>query len=242
MLGKYNVQYYQCQHCGFVQTEEPYWFDEAYSDVINSSDLGMVARNLGQSKICKAIITTFFNSNGSFVDYGGGYGLLVRLMRNIGYDFYRYDPLCANIFAKGFDVGLPGSGQYELVTAWEVFEHLTNPLEEVEKMLSFSPNILFSTLLLPPNNPKPGEWPYYGLEHGQHIAIYTETALALIAEKFGLHMHSCRQSVHLLSKRKVSGRLFDIVAHYNVASVVQILVRRKSLTYEDYYKVTGHRL
>ena len=43
MLGKYNVQYYQCQHCGFVQTEEPYWFDEAYSDVINSSDLGMVA-------------------------------------------------------------------------------------------------------------------------------------------------------------------------------------------------------
>ena len=50
--------------------------------------------------------TVFFKSNGSIVDYGGGYGLLVRLMRNSGFDFYRYDPYCANFFAKGFEVDL----------------------------------------------------------------------------------------------------------------------------------------
>jgi hypothetical protein len=242
LLGRHEVQYYQCSNCGFVQTEEPFWFGEAYADAITSSDLGLVARNLGQSKICKAIIMAFFDSNGKFVDYGGGYGLMVRLMRNIGYDFHRYDPLCGNIFAKGFDASLPGSGDYELVTAFEVFEHLVHPLEDIEKMLSFSSNILFSTTLLPLSNPKPGEWQYYGLEHGQHISIYTPRALQVIAEKYRLHLHICRNSVHLLSKKKVAGWLFDIVAHYQVASLLHVGIRRRSLTYDDFYKATGMHL
>ena len=36
VLQKYNVDYFQCSNCGFVQTEEPYWLDEAYSEAIRS--------------------------------------------------------------------------------------------------------------------------------------------------------------------------------------------------------------
>jgi len=243
VLGRHDVQYWQCTSCGFIQTETPYWLDEAYSEVINNSDLGMVARNLGLARICRALITVFFNSNGRFVDYGGGYGLLVRLMRNSGFDFYRYDPRCANFFAKGFDVDLPAKQPCELVTSFEVFEHLVNPLEDIERMLAFSRNILLGTRLVPAHNPKPGEWQYYGLEHGQHVSLYTKRSLSVVAEKFHLHLHSCRQSIHLLSeKRLFSPWLFDTVAHYRVASLVSILVQRESLTPRDFYQATGMHL
>jgi hypothetical protein len=42
----------------------------------------------------------FIKKNGTFVDIGGGYGLLTRLMRDRGFDFYWKDPHCENIFAK----------------------------------------------------------------------------------------------------------------------------------------------
>jgi len=34
ILKKYNINYYYCANCGFLQTEEPYWLNEAYGDSI----------------------------------------------------------------------------------------------------------------------------------------------------------------------------------------------------------------
>jgi hypothetical protein len=97
ILDRYDIRYYQCTHCGYVQTEPPYWLDEAYSTVINDSDIGLVRRNLKLAQLTQSVITSFFGNSGKFVDYGGGYGLFVRLMRDKGMKFYRYDPLCENL-------------------------------------------------------------------------------------------------------------------------------------------------
>ncbi len=243
VLGKYDACYNQCTRCGFVQVEEPHWLAEAYSDAITASDLGLVARNLGNSKICRALIPVFFNPDGKFVDYGGGYGLFVRLMRDTGFDFYLYDPLCENLFAKRFLADPSGDQKYELLTAFEVFEHLVDPLRNIEEMLRFSPNIFFSTSLLPATNPKPTEWQYFGLEHGQHISFYTEKSLTIIAEQYGLHVHSCRGSLHLFSQDRLRRPwLFDRVAHYQVASVLSVIRKRPSLTPGDFYFITGSQL
>lgn len=244
VLNKYNVQYFQCTRCGFIQTEKPYWLEEAYSEVMTQSDLGLVARNLGVWRICRALIRVFFDSHGKFVDYGGGYGLFVRLMRDAGFDFYLYDLLSPNIFAKGFNINLQEANkQYELVTAFEVFEHLVDPLQEIEKMLTCSQNILFTTLLVPPDNPKPETWHYYGPEHGQHISFYTHKSLEIIAKTFNLNLYSYRQSIHLLSAKKLSSPvLFDIVAHYKIASLISVIYKLPSLTPSDYYNITGIRL
>lgn len=240
VLGKHDARYFQCTQCGFVQIEDPHWLAEAYSDAITASDLGLVARNLGNSKICRALLPIFFNPAGKFVDYGGGYGLFVRMMRDTGFDFFLYDPLCDNLFAKGFTAELATEQQIELVTAFEVFEHLVDPLHDIEKMVRFSPNILFSTLLLPATNPKPAEWQYFGLEHGQHISFYTEASLAAIAAQFGLHVHSCRRSLHLFSQHKLKHpKLFDWVAHYKAASILSVIRKRPSLTPDDYHLITG---
>ncbi|MFZ4646800.1 MAG: class I SAM-dependent methyltransferase [Gemmataceae bacterium] len=243
ILGKYDVRYMQCQTCGFVQAEDPHWLTEAYSDAITASDLGLVARNLGNSKICRALIPIFFDRRGKFVDYGGGYGLFVRMMRDTGFDFYLLDPLCENLFAKRFEADPNGYDRYELVTAFEVFEHLEDPLSTIEQMLRFSSNILFSTLLLPPAKPKLTEWQYFGLEHGQHISVYTEQTLAMIAKKFKLQVHSCRRSLHLFSQEPLKYKwLFDWVVDYRVGSLLSIIRKQPSLTPTDYFFITGTQL
>ena len=42
VLRKYRVQYFRCQHCGFIQTEEPYWLEEAYTTAIAMQDVGIM--------------------------------------------------------------------------------------------------------------------------------------------------------------------------------------------------------
>ena len=57
VLGRYPVEYFVCPNCGFIQTEEPYWLDEAYSDAIVDSDIGLMGRNIALSKMVAAILS-----------------------------------------------------------------------------------------------------------------------------------------------------------------------------------------
>lgn len=239
VLNKYNVEYFRCGNCGIIQTEQPYWFEHAYSTAITRSDLGLVGRNINQSLVCRSIISSFFCGEGKFMDYGGGYGLFVRLMRDYGFDFFRSDKYCENLFAEGFEADMEGKGQYELVTAFEVFEHLVQPLETIEEMLTFSNNIIFSTTLIPENNPRPGEWWYYGLEHGQHVVLYTARSLALIAERFDLNLYSKGNDLHLLTKKSISPLLFKAVASRRLGGWLDLFHKRHSLLEADFMKVTG---
>ncbi|HEY3390891.1 MAG TPA: methyltransferase domain-containing protein, partial [Prolixibacteraceae bacterium] len=132
ILQKYRVQYFICSNCGFVQTEKPYWLSEAYSESIARSDLGLISRNIKVSNISAVMISAFFNSQAEFLDYGGGNGMFVRLMRDKGLNFYWQDLYTQNQFARGFEI--KDNVRFELVTAFEVFEHLEDPLVEIEKM------------------------------------------------------------------------------------------------------------
>ncbi len=242
MLGRYDISYYQCGHCDFVQTEPPYWLDEAYSDVINNSDIGLIGRNLKMAQLTQSVIAFFFNASGRFVDYGGGYGLFVRLMRDKGIRFYRYDPLCENLFANSFNAEISGKEQYELATAFEVFEHIVKPLDEIQKMLQFAPSIFFSTFLLPPEQPKPEQWWYYGLDHGQHVSIYSRKSLEVIGERFGLRLYSNDRSYHLLTNKDISPLLFRLAISNRISKILNSIMRRQSLLAQDYYQITGRSL
>ncbi|TLD42257.1 MAG: Methyltransferase type 11 [Candidatus Jettenia ecosi] len=238
VLKKYDIKYFRCNHCGFIQTEEPYWIDEAYSDVINRSDIGLVSRSITFCRIVKVLVFAFFNRNVKFIDYAGGYGLFVRMMRDIGFDFYHYDKYCPNLFAQDFESKSNGSCQYELLTAFEVFEHLASPIDEIQEMLSFSRNILFTTQLVPANTPMPNDWWYYGLDHGQHVSFYSQKSLSIIAEKFNLNIYSNGRSFHLLAEKKISPFLFNVLSRHKVAALVNMIFNQKSLIQADYKKVT----
>lgn len=102
ILNKYRISYFQCPKCAAVYTEEPYWLDEAYSDAIVVGDTGIMQRNIQNSVIVNKVIKKYIG-DGTFLDTGGGYGIFVRLMRDLGYDFVWYDKYAENLLARGFE-------------------------------------------------------------------------------------------------------------------------------------------
>ncbi len=242
LLNRHSVQFFRCSDCGFICTEEPYWLQEAYSEAITGSDIGLVRRNIHLAGIAETLIRTFWGSKGTFLDYAGGYGLFVRLMRDRGLDFRWYDQHCANLFAKGFVGSVAGDETYRLLTAFEVFEHLVDPTVEIGKMLTLSKSILFTTELVPANCPNPDDWWYYGLEHGQHVSFYTRRSLEIIAERHNLHLASNGKSMHLLTDRKVSKPLFYLLARHKAAVIINPLLPGKSLLADDFSAVSSKEL
>lgn len=238
VLGKYPVAYYRCSSCGFIQTEEPYWLDEAYTEAITGSDVGLVSRNMRLSRITQSVIRTCFNTRGRFLDYAGGYGLLVRLMRDAGFDFRWCDKYCDNLFAIGFEAKPDDAMGYELVTAFEVVEHMRSPLEELKGMLAFSRNLLFSTEILPPSAPKPGEWWYYGLDHGQHISFYTLDSLKVLAQALSLNFFTDGTALHMFTENRLSTLKFRAATMPCLAFISSMLFRRESLLHQDYVSRT----
>ena len=247
VLDKYLVQYFRCDRCGFIQTEEPYWLTEAYSEAITKSDLGLIGRNVSLAGLVKLLIVGMFDYHSKFLDYGGGYGMFVRLMRDAGLDFYLYDQYCPNLFGKGFAVEAAEATvneSFELVTAFEVFEHLVDPMRDIERMRQFSPSILFTTTLVPTPPPAPGEWWYYGLEHGQHVALYSYETLSIIAKHFDVNLVSDRKYFHLLTPKPVPRWLFKALLNRWGRLCLKGLLSRKlagrSLLAADYEKLGGY--
>lgn len=205
VLNKYDVKFYRCADTGFIQTEEPYWLADAYSSAITKLDVGLVYRNLQLAERASNLLLNSFNKSAQFLDYAGGYGLFTRLMRDKGFDFYHTDPYCQNIFAEYFDLNtLPASQRFELVTAFEVFEHLANPLEDIKRMLGFSYNLLFSTELQPENVQQLNDWHYFSPETGQHVAFYNQASLKAIANQLGYNFYTDGKFLHLFTQTTFS--------------------------------------
>ena len=242
ILLKYQVQFFRCTHCEFIQAEEPYWLKEAYSSAISDLDLGPINRAMSGSGLIEGLILAFFDFDASFVDWGGGYGVFTRLMRDRGYDFYWRDLYCENLFAKQFVAREDTS--YEMLTAFEVFEHLVDPLAEIQTMLKYSDNIAFSTLLAPDSITDIKDWWYFTPEHGQHISLFTLKSLQVIAQKFDLNFYSDGAAMHLLTRKRISQKLFRVLAKNGRAAqmarrVMRHKLRKHSLLWDDFRAVTG---
>lgn len=231
VLNKYTVTYYICDTCGFIQTEEPYWLDEAYKNAINIYDTGIIRRNIYLSKIASIVLFYYFDRKAIYLDYAGGYGIFTRMMRDKGFNFYWSDPYASNLVARGFEYR-DECGDVELVTSFESFEHFKEPLKEIENILGISKNILFSTDLVPSPVPGPKEWLYYGPEHGQHISFYSPDALRFISKKYDLNLYSYR-NVHLLTTKKLNATFLYMQCKFNNIASFPIRRRLDSLTFRD---------
>lgn len=217
ILNKYDITYFHCPGCHFIQTEDPYWLPEAYTDAINAYDTGILQRNISTARVLQALIFFLKKYPGRYLDWGGGYGILTRLMRDKGFDFYWHDEYAKNLLTKGFSlIDLPENEQknFLLVSAVEVFEHLPDPVTQVKKMLSFSDTVFFTTDLMPPDALPSKDWWYFSPEHGQHISFYSKKALERIAKKVGAPLLTNGKNIHLLTKTKINPLFFKTVVKY----------------------------
>ena len=204
VLGHIEVQYFRCSQCGLVRTEEPTWLDQAYSTPIASIDVGLLTRCIMLADVTEAVVRTL-SPRSRGLDWAGGYGVLTRLLRDRGLDFHHYDPYTRNVFAAGLE-GDPLE-EWDLVTLYEVLEHLTDPIADLAPLCAGSPVLLFTTEILPKPAPGVNSWWYYALEAGQHVSFYTMGSLAALADRLGRELVSDGRSVHALCAKGALPRL-----------------------------------
>jgi hypothetical protein len=157
------------------------------------------------------------------------------MMRDRGFDFSWSDLYATNNYARGFEAQKDLT--YDFLTAFEVLEHLTDPVGDLSAMMSMSDNVFVSTCILPQPAPKPSDWWYYSLSGGQHISFYTIESLRLLAARFGRNLLSVGP-YHLFTKEMISRPLYRLATNVHTGRIVNRIYHRRSLIESDYLQVT----
>ncbi len=129
------------------------------------------------------------------LDYGGGSGSLAEILRDYGWNSVSYDPF------ENRDVTLDQLGQFDLITAFEVFEHVPDVQQlmcDIWQLLSENGVLMFSTLLSD-GNIRPNErlnWWYASPRNG-HISLFSRQSLTLLAQDSGFNFGSFSDLFHV---------------------------------------------
>ena len=197
-LSGYPVYYRRCSQCGFAFTNafdawshadfHQYIYNDQY--IVVDPDFAAL-RPTGNARV---VAETFQASRTTIkvLDYGGGSGLTADLLRQQGFSATTYDPF------SEFNV-MP-SERFDLISCFEVMEHVPSPKETVATMVSLlrEPGaILFSTLVQPAEFDTIGlNWWYAGPRNG-HVSLYSGLSLARLFEPHGMRVSSFSEGVHI---------------------------------------------
>jgi methyltransferase family protein len=195
------VAYWLCADCGFCFAPEmARWSREellsrVYNDDYVRHDPDSV--ELRPTENAKLLERLFGAHKGAIrhLDYGGGKGLLSRLLRDAGWDSTSYDPF----FDRG--VELRGLGKFSLVTAFEVIAHLPNVnrlMDEIYGLLADEALVLFSTVVsdghIMPGLPL--DW-WYAAPGKGHISLHSRLSLTMLGAKRGFRFASLSEVAHV---------------------------------------------
>lgn len=204
LLNKHEVGYHNCPTCDLTQTDQPFWLDEAYSSAITGSDIGLVSRNVHLSGQVELILNLGFPKSETMLDFAGGTGMFVRLMRDKGFHFKWSDSYAENDFSKSHEAGELENQEFDVLTAFEVWEHLAEPKTDLDEMFELADILICSTELKDPKVNAADQWWYFQPEHGQHVAFYSLETLKWIAKKHNRFLITNYSNLHVFSKNKPS--------------------------------------
>jgi SAM-dependent methyltransferase len=200
-LSGMPVYYARCPHCGFCYAPEiAEWSLEQFEDKIYNKEYINIDPDYLQDRPkgnAGFLINMFANQNlpSSHLDYGGGNGLLSQFLTQYGWNSASYDPFV--------DRGVTVSevGKFELITAYEVFEHVPDVHQlmlNLSELLAKNGVVLFSTLLSDQfilANQRLNWW--YAAPRNGHISLYAKDSLAILAKQHDLNFHSFSPLMHV---------------------------------------------
>ena len=200
-LSGIPVYYALCSKCGFCFTPELVtWKLEEFEEKIYNDEYVFVDPDYIETRPranAANLISTFGDRARSIkhLDYGGGSGFLVTLLRESHWQSVSYDPFVDR------NVSIEQLGKFDLITAFEVFEHVPDVQELMSNLCSLlSPNglVLFSTLLSDGNihsNQRISWW--YASPRNGHISLFSRKSLAILAQNYGVNFGSFSEGFHL---------------------------------------------
>jgi SAM-dependent methyltransferase len=199
------VYYYRCAQCGFchapalcewtleefaarIYNDDYVLVDPDYVELRPRINADALVKSLGQDAAVRHL------------DYGGGHGLLSDMLRDAGWDSRSYDPFVD----RGVDVD--SLGVYDLVTAYEVFEHVPDVqalMRCLSRLVRQDGLLIFSTLVSD-GEIQPGKrltW-WYAAPRNGHISLFTRESLARLADTHGFRFGSFSPDLHVFWRVK----------------------------------------
>ncbi len=194
------ITYYLCANCGFCFAPEfMSWSMKDFSRHIYNRDYLRVDpeyKEVRPKDNAEMLESLFGQEKGriSHLDYGSGEGLLSRRLKRLGWKSDAYDPFVTP------QLSVTELGTYDLVTAFEVFEHVPNVeglVSELALVTKRKGVLLFSTLLSDGHirSGQKLDWWYASPRNG-HVSLYSATSLAMMLSKIGFKLFSFSQVLH----------------------------------------------
>jgi len=201
-----DLVYFECATCGSLQTQEPTWLVEAYANSnLANTDVGAAQRVLINYAFVLFIAKILRLQ--TILDFGGGDGLLCRLLRDRGLDAQTVDEHRTSSYARSFEGSL--SRYYDLIAAFEVFEHLPHPSDSLDRLFEAQPRFFIaSTETYSGQN---ATWWYLAPRQGQHVFFYSRDALLLIARRHRYSYYAIN-GWHLFARKPLSSLQLYIIS------------------------------
>ena len=223
ILNKYKVNYYECNACKSLQTEEPYWTTELYENSnLVKEDFGVMYRLFRNQE--KIFILSKLLGLKKGLDWGGGDGILCRSLRDYCLNFYTVDKFTNSSYAQEFIISDYSS--LDLITSLEVFEHLDKPKNDIDFLFNLNSKTIFIQSKLYKNQNK--DWDYLYADHGEHIFFYSEIALEAIAKKFNYELKIYNNEYSLFYKKNCLSKfklfLFSLIFNKYITKLVRIFL------------------
>lgn len=195
------IRYVRCGQCGFCFAPEfaDWSLEDFEARIYNDRYIDVDPDYLETRPRANAssLVATFGDRAAAIrhLDYGGGNGLLSGLLRGAGWRSQSYDPFVDR------DVDPAELGPFDLVTAYEVFEHVPDVrklVRQLSRLLRPDGIVLFSTLLSD-QDVGPGRrlgW-WYAAPRNGHISLFSERSLWLLGATEGFRCGSYSANLHV---------------------------------------------
>lgn len=202
-LSLIPVYYYKCNKCDFLFAPELYsWTKEEFSKKIYNDfyiNIDPDYETIRPTNNANLIIRLFSEVKEQIhhLDYGGGNGKCSNILLKEGFNTLSYDPFIE------YKKLIPKS--YNLISAFEVFEHHPNPnelIKELGNLLSDDESLIIFSTLLSDGQIKQNsrlDWWYASPING-HISLFSSKSLFLLASKYGFKVASLNAGFHLMFK------------------------------------------
>jgi len=192
-----DIEYSKCNSCGFIFANTMYSWNEEFRDLVYNKNYFLVDPDHAHDRPfsnAEFLDSTFRNMNYRHLDFGGGNGVLSKLLKEKNWNSFSYDPFYDDVKIDG---------KFNFVTAFEVFEHapnIKNTLLNILNLMETDCVLLFSTLLTDGINDIENWW--YASPRNGHISLYSSKSLTCLSNAFNLNFVSLTKNLHLMYRKQ----------------------------------------
>lgn len=205
----------KCLHCGLVFNETRHDAEKLldfYSDVEDPTYLKNIDSRFKTFRYNFEKIKPRLPASGKLLDIGSYCGVSLKVAHENGFETLGVEPskwaaryseevMQERVF-QGTLRDLPAEeGPFDIITMWDVMEHLPHPVEEMKRIHSrLKPGgvFVFSTLFIDNWYPKimKERWPWY---MDMHLFYFTLDALSQLLTKAGLELVHHQKYTHIIT-------------------------------------------